>query len=234
MNIEMQRDTKVKTETCFRAFCNEAEYCLMGKGDLILYVCKTHKSLAQQLLDNLYRFTKKDCSINNASAALVCQICNKEIKMEHDFDKDSSGKLAHKYCLPGVSGKKKCYQCGIELVSGMLHITTGVERQMLCRNCWGTAKFDKEPIRSYTLLSDKDDVNNPSHYNQGKIEVIEFIKDQKLDYHAGNVVKYVCRYKHKGQALKDLKKAQWYLNDLIMELKSIEYSEKEEREEKVK
>ena len=61
----------------------------------------------------------------------------------------------------------------------------------------------------------KDDVNSPSHYNQGKIEVSDFIEDQKFGFFDGNVVKYLCRYKHKGNALKDLKKAQWYLEKLI-------------------
>jgi hypothetical protein len=35
-----------------------------------------------------------------------------------------------------------------------------------------------------------------------------------LGFHAGNVVKYVARYKAKG-GLEDLKKAAWYLRRLI-------------------
>ena len=38
---------------------------------------------------------------------------------------------------------------------------------------------------------------HPTHYQRGKIEVWDFIVDQKLDYLAGNVVKYVCRAGHK-------------------------------------
>lgn len=60
-----------------------------------------------------------------------------------------------------------------------------------------------------------DTVNHPPHYNTGKIEVIDFIEDQKLSYHLGNVVKYVCRADHKGSRLEDLKKALWYLNRAI-------------------
>ena len=55
------------------------------------------------------------------------------------------------------------------------------------------------------------DVNYPAHYRTGKIEVIDFIEDQKLGFRLGNVVKYVCRHAHKGSPLKDLKKARWYL-----------------------
>ena len=57
-----------------------------------------------------------------------------------------------------------------------------------------------------------DAVNHPPHYTTGKIEVIDFIEDQKLGYHLGNVIKYVARAKHKGDYLENLKKAQWYLN----------------------
>jgi hypothetical protein len=58
-------------------------------------------------------------------------------------------------------------------------------------------------------------VNHPAHYTQGKIETIDFIEDKQLDYHLGNVVKYITRAKHKGTELQDLKKAQWYLNRYI-------------------
>lgn len=60
-----------------------------------------------------------------------------------------------------------------------------------------------------------DPVNNPSHYNQGKIEVIDFIDDQKLGFYEGQILKYVCRAKHKANELQDLNKALWYLTRLI-------------------
>lgn len=65
----------------------------------------------------------------------------------------------------------------------------------------------------------KEEVNHPSHYNAGKIEVIDFIEDQQLGFHEGNVVKYVARAKHKGTELKDLEKAQWYLQRRIENLR---------------
>jgi hypothetical protein len=58
-------------------------------------------------------------------------------------------------------------------------------------------------------------VNHPSHYNQGKIEVIDAIEDWCLDFNEGNVVKYLARSRHKGKRLEDLKKALWYLTRLI-------------------
>ncbi len=58
---------------------------------------------------------------------------------------------------------------------------------------------------------------NPNHYKQGNIEVIDYILDQKFNYMEGNVIKYVSRYKTKN-GLEDLKKAQWYLQKLMLEL----------------
>ena len=60
-----------------------------------------------------------------------------------------------------------------------------------------------------------DPVNHPSHYTQGKIEVLSFILDQKFGYLAGQVIKYMCRYRYKGNPKQDLEKARFYLNRLI-------------------
>lgn len=66
-----------------------------------------------------------------------------------------------------------------------------------------------------------DQVNNPKHYTDGKIEVIDFIEDQKLGFHLGNVVKYVARAgkKDPDKVLEDLMKSQWYLSRYIELLK---------------
>lgn len=69
------------------------------------------------------------------------------------------------------------------------------------------------------LTSTGSNVEHPSHYNVGKIEVIDAIEDWQLDFHLGNVVKYCARAKHKGRELEDLRKAQWYLSRAI-ELRS--------------
>ena len=42
--------------------------------------------------------------------------------------------------------------------------------------------------------------------------------DEYHGYLKGNVLKYVSRYKFKGEPLEDLKKAQWYLNRLVKEV----------------
>ena len=58
---------------------------------------------------------------------------------------------------------------------------------------------------------DADIVSNPNHYNQGNIQVIDFIQDQKLNFALGNAIKYICRCNYKGTKEIDLKKAIQYL-----------------------
>lgn len=60
-----------------------------------------------------------------------------------------------------------------------------------------------------------DPVNHPKHYTQGGIEPLDFIVSQDLPYLAGNVVKYIARYRWKGKPVEDLRKAKFYLEKLI-------------------
>ena len=54
-----------------------------------------------------------------------------------------------------------------------------------------------------------------THYSRMKIQPIDFIMENELSYLQGNIIKYVCRYQHKGK-LVDLKKAKQYL-EMLME-----------------
>lgn len=77
-------------------------------------------------------------------------------------------------------------------------------------------------------------VSHPQHYNTGKIEVIDFIEDQKFNFNLGNCVKYVSRADHKGKTEEDLQKAHWYLTrELktrgIKTTEGIEYDDKLEQ-----
>jgi len=55
---------------------------------------------------------------------------------------------------------------------------------------------------------------NPDHYQQGEIEVIDFILDQKMDYLTASVQKYLARWRFKN-GIDDLRKAKWFLDKLI-------------------
>lgn len=75
----------------------------------------------------------------------------------------------------------------------------------------------KEPVEN-------DNVNHPSHYTDGNIEVMDFIEDKQLNFAKGNVIKYVSRAgkKDPNKELEDLKKAMWYLNREIERLKELQ------------
>ena len=66
----------------------------------------------------------------------------------------------------------------------------------------------------------KDNVNSPSHYTDGKIEVIDYIEDKKLGFCLGNAIKYISRAgkKDKNKEAEDCKKAIWYLKRHIKNL----------------
>ena len=67
-----------------------------------------------------------------------------------------------------------------------------------------------------------DPVNNPSHYNYGKFEVIDILEQAvsrapdpvkgSLQY---QVLKYMLRIWDKENPLQDAQKSRWYLNRLI-------------------
>ena len=59
----------------------------------------------------------------------------------------------------------------------------------------------------------------PPYYKRGGIEVWDFIRDQGLNFHLGNAIKYICRAGHKTDSkIHDLEKAIHYLqNELTHE-----------------
>lgn len=71
-------------------------------------------------------------------------------------------------------------------------------------------------------MSANDPIHHPAHYTDGKIEVIDFIKDKKLGFSLGNAVKYISRAGKKDPAkeVEDLKKARWYLDRQIAMLEA--------------
>ena len=79
---------------------------------------------------------------------------------------------------------------------------------------------EKSKEQSVKYLSGKkeDMVNHPPHYNKAGIETIDAIRamtDGGFEYYLqGNIMKYLWRYRYKNGA-EDLKKAQWYLTELI-------------------
>lgn len=80
-----------------------------------------------------------------------------------------------------------------------------------------------EISRGDILLNEKDKkemVNHPSHYNMGKYECLDVVKELVKDMKGieatlfFNAFKYLWRYKQKN-GLQDLKKCEFYLKELI-------------------
>ena len=90
-----------------------------------------------------------------------------------------------------------------------------------CHNCtkeflfWLYSEADTENEENKN-----DPVNHPSYYTDGKIEVIDYIKDKGLGFCLGNAVKYISRAGKKDpeKEIEDLRKAAWYINRRIEEL----------------
>jgi len=84
-----------------------------------------------------------------------------------------------------------------------------------------TMRQEREKV---TVVYD-DPITNPPHYNSNTMETIDLIRGSMAPteyegYLKGNIFKYVSRYRYKEKEnpKKDLLKAQWYLNKLILEM----------------
>lgn len=74
-------------------------------------------------------------------------------------------------------------------------------------NEWVHARYKKE--------HEHDLVHNPPHYNKhpSGIECIQVTRH--MNFNLGNAVKYIWRADLKNDAIEDLKKAAWYIQDEI-------------------
>lgn len=72
------------------------------------------------------------------------------------------------------------------------------------------------------LAKDKESVDHPDHYLKSTgHEVIDVIRAWKLNFELGNAVKYIARAGRKNpeKYIEDLKKAIWYINEEIEQIK---------------
>ena len=53
----------------------------------------------------------------------------------------------------------------------------------------------------------------PEYYSRGTTPVWNFIRDQGLNFHLGNAIKYICRAGYKDSKIQDLEKAIHYLQN---------------------
>jgi Protein of unknwon function (DUF3310) len=74
----------------------------------------------------------------------------------------------------------------------------------------------KMAIELFTPKSES--VDHPKHYNIGKFEVIDVLEDWKCGFNDGNAIKYLARFRHKGNPIDDVNKAIWYCQRLLRNL----------------
>lgn len=137
------------------------------------------------------------------------------------------------WCLHAgkMKTEKPCFNC--KTVNGVRTHFEPSDDYITCETCKHEDKdADVHPCSTcdkndgmLNQWEDKDEakndpVNRPSHYTDGKIEVIEFIEDKKLGFCLGNAIKYIARAgkKNPDKTIEDINKAIWYLNRYIKEL----------------
>lgn len=124
----------------------------------------------------------------------------------------------------GVESTVLCEQIdtvSIQLVGDYCGACSEEEMAAIEHGLLASLDLGPEVLKTATRLSrsvmqnttNHDPVSHPSHYTDGKIEVIDFIEDKKLSFHLGNAVKYIARAGKKDPTKKveDLRKAAWYI-----------------------
>lgn len=92
--------------------------------------------------------------------------------------------------------------------SAQIRVDDGVYRDITDNNDFTILEWNATPQYA------EDNVNSPSHYNFGDIEVVDFIDqvtkhyNSDVAYHIGNAIKYISRAPHKN-GKEDVAKAKW-------------------------
>ena len=97
-----------------------------------------------------------------------------------------------------------------EAFDGKIEVGTEIGGLTLTKNSEDMYRWVRTSMLEPVVETDM--VNHPPHYTSGGIETIDFIEAKGLNYHLGQVIKYVSRAGKKGDALQDLQKARWYLD----------------------
>ena len=61
----------------------------------------------------------------------------------------------------------------------------------------------------------------PTYYKRGSSDVWDFIREQGLNFHLGNAIKYICRAGYKTSKIEDLEKAIHYLQNELHHEKDV-------------
>ena len=125
----------------------------------------------------------------------------------------------------------KCKNCGgeIERRDGEGQTTyahDGLSLTIGCPHCRQNIVYGLGEVIQYSVdvvaTNDdvEDEINKPSHYHKGGIDVIgyaekKFSAEERKGFYRISALKYITRFEDKGQPLKDLNKAKFYVDKLI-------------------
>ncbi len=119
-----------------------------------------------------------------------------------------------------IDGVNKTVKEMIENSNEMMRTTSNEERKRILAE--KTNKVAGKLSETFVKLASSENVDHPQHYGgDTQYEVIKVLEAWDLDFHLGNVVKYVARAgkKDKSKEIQDLEKALWYLKRKIEVLK---------------
>ena len=122
--------------------------------------------------------------------------------------------LIHEVC----DSHPNCDECPLRYTDGWDEMEEGAD----CLTILFATEKDLDRAMRICGIGTNDTVNHPSHYNDGKIEVIDYIEDKKLGFCLGNAVKYISRAgkKDKSKEVEDLRKAIWYIERRISQIET--------------
>lgn len=131
---------------------------------------------------------------------------NKELKNLCEYVILNNGIMSED-TITKICKDMNCYVCPFSISKN---------RDTYCfnRDSLDNYKIAQKQLRAYEFkakFKQDDNVNSPTHYNVGKIEVIEAIEEWKLNFNLGNAIKYIARCEHKENKKQDLEKAKWYI-----------------------
>jgi len=160
----------------------------------------------------------------DASAMKVAKACNTNPAYVYAIRASDKGKAAKtpkkedwKTVMLATSKKAMVKHLGVTMAKDdVTKLTEEQTARLIFNNTQGRQRMQSQGLpygKNIEMIEPQaDNVNHPAHYKVGGIETIDFIEAKGLNYHLGNVVKYITRADTKGNREEDLLKARWYLN----------------------
>lgn len=152
--------------------------------------------------------------------------CTKEEKERFINNKDfcPADLVDHKFCNGDVMSCEKCIENFFEWeivdedIYDIVDKMGDIDSKVIFGTNVGEVTYTGELTGENPLCNTTNNpVSHPSHYTDGKIEVVDFLDDKNLNHHLASAVEYICRAgkKDPDKYIEDLEKAVWRINHEI-------------------